>query len=148
MKKIEDLVQKAVRDISCYEVKTILEKKSQKNLVKLNLNENFAIQPEAIQELLLEASRTVDVRAYPPPRGSLAIKAIADFLDLSESEVSVANGADEVMDLLMKVFVRRGSKVIVIEPSFPMYTFFTQLYGGTTVPVSLKPDFGLSLIHI
>jgi histidinol-phosphate aminotransferase len=143
--KIEDLVQKEVRDISCYEVKTILGQKKQEKLVKLNLNENFAISPEPIQQLLLEASRTVDVRAYPPARGSLAVKAIADFLGLSESEVSVANGADEIMDLLMKVFVRRGSKVMVVEPSFPMYTFFAQLYGGTAVPVLLRPDFSLDV---
>jgi histidinol-phosphate aminotransferase len=49
------------------------------------------------------------------------------------------------MDLLMKVFVRKGSKVLVVEPSFPMYTFFAQLYGGSTVPVLLRPDFSLDV---
>ncbi|HDQ06026.1 MAG TPA: histidinol-phosphate transaminase [Candidatus Bathyarchaeota archaeon] len=143
--KIEDLVQKEVRDLSCYEVKTILEQKSQEKIVKMNLNENFAMPTETIQELLLDACRSIDVRAYPPPRGSLAIKAISSFLGFSECEVSVANGADEIMDLLMKVFVRKGSKVIVVEPSFPMYTFFAQLYGGTKVTALLKPDFSLDV---
>jgi len=143
--KIEDLVQKEVRDLSCYEVKTILGQKKQEKLVKMNLNENFAMPTETIQELLLDACRSIDVRAYPPPRGSLAIKAVSSFLGFNESEVSVANGADEIMDLLMKVFVRKGSKVIVVEPSFPMYTFFAQLYGGSAVPVLLKPDFSLDV---
>ncbi|MGD9131137.1 MAG: histidinol-phosphate transaminase [Candidatus Bathyarchaeota archaeon] len=143
--KIKDLVQKEVRDLSCYEVKTILGQKKQEELVKMNLNENFAMSTETIQELLLEACRSIDVRAYPPPRGSLAIKAISRFLGVSESEVSVANGADEVMDLLMKVFVRKGSKVMVVEPSFPMYTFFAQLYGGSAVHVLLRPDFSLDV---
>jgi len=143
--KIEDLVQKEVRDLSCYEVKTILGQKRQEKIVKMNLNENFAMPTETIQELLLDACRSIDVREYPPPRGSLAIKAIASFLSLGECEVSVANGADEIMDLLMKVFVRRGSKVMVVEPSFPMYTFFAQLYGGIAVPVLLRPDFSLDV---
>ena len=143
--KIKDLVQKEVRDLSCYEVKAILGQKKQEKLVKMNLNENFAIPTETIQELLLEACRSIDVRVYPPPRGSLAAKAISKFLGFSESEVSVANGADEVMDLLMKVFVRKGSKVMVVEPSFPMYTFFAQLYGGIAVPVLLRPDFSLDI---
>jgi histidinol-phosphate aminotransferase len=143
--KIEELVQKEVRDLSCYEVKTILGQKSEEKIVKMNLNENFAMPSEAIEKLLLDSCRSIDVRAYPPPRGSLAIKAISSFLGFSESEISVANGADEIMDLLMKVFVRKGSKVMVVEPSFPMYTFFAQLYGGSKVTVMLEPDFRLNV---
>ncbi len=143
--KIKNLVQKEVRDLSCYEVKTILERKPDEKIVKMNLNENFAMPSEAVEKLLLDACRCIDVRAYPPPRGSLAVKAISDFLGLSESEVSVANGADEIMDLLMKVFVRRGSKVMVVEPTFPMYTFFAELYGGSKVTVMLKKDFSLNV---
>jgi len=143
--KIKDIVQKEVRDLSCYEVKTILGQKSQEKIVKMNLNENFAMPTKTIQKLLLDACRSVDVRAYPPPRGSLAIRAISRFLGFSESKISVANGADEIMDLLMKVFVRKGSKVIVVEPSFPMYTFFAQLYGGIKVTALLEPDFSLDI---
>ena len=143
--KIKDLVQKEVKDLSCYEVKTILGQKNEEKIVKMNLNENFAMPNETIEKLLLDACRSIDVRAYPPPRGSLAIKAISSFLGFNESEVSVANGADEIMDLLMKVFVRKGSKVMVVEPSFPMYTFFTELYGGSKVTVILEPDFRLNV---
>jgi len=143
--KIEELVQKEVRDLSCYEVKTILGQKNEEKIVKMNLNENFAMPNETIEKLLLDACRSIDVRAYPPPRGSMAIKAISSFLGFSESEISVANGADEIMDLLMKVFVRKGSKVMVVEPSFPMYTFFAQLYGGSKVTVMLEPDFSLDV---
>jgi histidinol-phosphate aminotransferase len=143
--KIKKIVQKEVRDLSCYEVKTILGQKSEENIVKMNLNENFATPNEPLEKLLLEACRNVDVRAYPPPRGCMAVKAVSRFLGFSESEISVANGADEIMDLLMKVFVRRESKVMVVEPSFPMYTFFAQLYGGSKVTVLLEPDFGLNV---
>ena len=146
--KIKKLVQEEVRDLSSYEVKTILEQKLDEKIVKLNLNENFAMPSEVVEKLLLKACQSIDVRAYPPPRGSLAVKAISDFLGFKESEVAVANGADEIMDLLMKVFVRRGSKVIIIEPTFPMYTFFTELYGGKKVPVLLKKDFSLDVDSI
>lgn len=146
--KIKKLVQEEVRNLSSYEVKTILEQKTADKIVRLNLNENFAVPSEAIEKLLFEACQSIDVRAYPPPRGNLAIKAISNFLTLNESEVAVANGADEIMDLLMKVFIRRGSKVIVVEPTFPMYTFFTELYGGKKVAVMLKKDFRLDVDSI
>ncbi|MEJ2244079.1 MAG: histidinol-phosphate transaminase [Candidatus Bathyarchaeota archaeon] len=143
--KIKKLVQKEVQEISCYEVKTITGQKSEENLVKLNLNENFAMPRDFVQKLLLDACKTVDVRAYPPPRGSQAIAAISEFLGLTTSEVAVANGADEIMDLLMKVFIRKGSKIMVAEPTFPMYTFFAELYGGKKVTTMLKPDFSLDV---
>ena len=73
--KIKKLVQDEVRDLSSYEVKTIVEKKTDEKVVKMNLNENFAMPTNVIQELLLDACRSIDVRAYPPPRGSLATKA-------------------------------------------------------------------------
>jgi histidinol-phosphate aminotransferase len=146
--KIKKLVQKEVIDLSSYEVKTILDRKPNEKIVKMNLNENFFVPNEFVKKLLLDACQNIDVRAYPPPRGSLAVKAISDFLGLSESKVTVANGADEIMDLLMKVFVRRGSKVIVAEPTFPMYTFFAELYGGSKVSVMLKRDFSLDVDFI
>lgn len=146
--KIKNLVQKEVRNLSCYEVKTILEKKTDNKIVKMNLNENFAISRDAVKNLLIETCNSIDVRSYPPPRGSLAVKAISDFVGFDESEISVANGADEIMDLLMKVFIRKGSKVIVVEPSFPMYTFFTELYGGKKVTVMLNRNFSLNVDSI
>ena len=146
--KIKNLVQKEVRNLSCYEVKTILQKKTDNKIVKMNLNENFAISRDAVKNLLIETCNSIDVRSYPPPRGSLAVKAISDFVGFDESEISVANGADEIMDLLMKVFIRKGSKVIVVEPSFPMYTFFTELYGGKKVTVMLNRNFSLNVDSI
>jgi len=143
--KLEDMIPEEVKRLSCYEVKTILEQRPDDRIVKMNLNENFVISNEAIKKLLIEACRGIDVRAYPPPRGSQAIKAISGFLGFSESEVSVGNGADELMDLLMKAFIRRGSKVLVVEPSFPMYTFFAELYGGGKVTFTLEQDFSLNV---
>ncbi|MFA5364329.1 MAG: histidinol-phosphate transaminase [Candidatus Bathyarchaeia archaeon] len=141
--KIDKLVPKEVQDIACYEVKTILDRKQTGKILKMDFNENFAVPEQVMQKLVLDAVKNVDVRAYPPPKGALAAKAIADFLGFNASEVAVANGADEIMDLLMKTFVRKGTKVLVAEPTFPMYTFYTELYGGKTVQSFLEPDFSL-----
>jgi histidinol-phosphate aminotransferase len=141
--KIEKLVRKEVFELPLYEVESILERTLDERAVKLDLNENFAVANDVMGKLLLEACRDIDVRLYPPPYGDMAIKAMSNFLGFSESEISVGNGADEVLDLLTKVFVKKDSKVMVVEPTFPMYTYFTQLYGGRKVTVLLKPNFEL-----
>jgi histidinol-phosphate aminotransferase len=143
--KIEELVRKEVFELPLYEVKRVLDQTLDKRVVKLDLNENFAAAIDVMEFLLLDACREVDVRLYPPPYGGMVIKAISDFLGFSESEISVGNGADEVLDLLMKVFMKKGSKVLVVEPTFSMYDYFTQLYGGRKVTVLLRPNFELDI---
>ena len=143
--KIEELIRKEVSELSLYEVESLLERKLDERVVKLDLNENFALARDFMEKLLLDACRDIDVRAYPPPCGEMAVKAISSFLGFTESEIAVGNGADEILDLLMKVFLKRDSKVLVVEPTFSMYTYFTQLYGGRKVTVLLKPDFELDV---
>jgi histidinol-phosphate aminotransferase len=143
--KIRELVRKEVFELHLYEVENILERTLDERVVKLDLNENFAAAIDVMGKLLLDACRDIDIRLYPPPYGGMATKAISDFLGFSESEISVGNGADEVLDLLMKVFVKKDSKVLAVEPTFPMYTYFTQLYGGRKVTVLLRPNFELDV---
>jgi len=143
--RIEELVRREVFELSLYEVESILEQTLVGRIVKLDLNENFAVASDVMRKLLLDACRDVDVRLYPPPYGGMAIKALSDFFGFSESEISVGNGEDEVLDLLMKVFVKKGSKVLVVEPTFPLYTYFTQVYGGRKVTVLLRPNFELDV---
>jgi histidinol-phosphate aminotransferase len=143
--KIEELIRKEVTELSLYEVDCVLERKLDERVVKMDLNENFALARDFMEKLLLDACRDIDVRAYPPPYGEMAIKAISSFHGFTESEIAVGNGADEILDLLMKVFLKKDSKVLVVEPTFSMYTYFTQMYGGRKVTVLLRPDFELDV---
>jgi len=143
--KIEELIRKEVSELSLYEVESVLERKLDERVVKLDLNENFALARDFMEKLLLDACRDIDVRAYPPPCGERAVKAISSFLGFTEYEIAVGNGADEILDLLMKVFLKRDSKVLIVEPTFSMYTYFTQLYGGRKVTALLRPNFELDV---
>jgi histidinol-phosphate aminotransferase len=142
--KIEEMVRKEVFDLFPYEIDSPISRTLDERVVKLDLNENFAVGSDVIGRLLLEVSQNVDVRLYPPPYGALAVQAISRFSGFTRSEICVGNGADNLLDSLMKVFVKKGSKVLVVEPTFPMYTHFTQLYGGEEVAAMLEPNFELN----
>lgn len=146
--KMEKLVRKEVLELSPYEVKSPRKLISPENVIKLDLNENFAVEADVTKKLLLDIAQDVDVRSYPAPYGSMAIKAISEFLRFSESEIAVGNGADEVLDLLMKIFIKTDSKVLIVEPTFSMYRYFTELYGGKTVAVPLRPNFELDIAGV
>jgi len=146
--KIEELVRKEVFNLPLYEVKSILKRTINQETVKLDLNENFVIASDFVGKLLLEVCQNTDVRLYPPPRGNMAIKALSGYLGFKESEISVGNGEDEILDLVMKVFAKRNSKVLIVEPSFTMYAYYAQIYGGKKVSVLLRSDFELDVDKI
>jgi histidinol-phosphate aminotransferase len=60
----------------------------------------------------------------------------------------VGNGEDELLDLVMKVFAKKNSQIVLIEPSFTMYAYYAQVNGGKKVSVLLKPNFDLDVDRI
>ncbi|HDN62351.1 MAG TPA: histidinol-phosphate transaminase [Candidatus Bathyarchaeota archaeon] len=116
--------------------------------VRLNMNENFFVEPEVISGLIIDACKEFDYRRYPDNLAGLAVRAISRFLGVEESMVYVGNGLDEVMNTLFRTYLRRGSKVLIVEPTFGMYSYFTNLYGGELKTVLLNPDFSLNVEQI
>ncbi len=145
--KIEKLLRKEVLEIPVYEAE-YLSKIEDENLVKLDLNENLVIEADFMKNLLVSACKDVDSRLYPSPRGMLAVGAISKFYGISKEMVIVGNGSDELLDLIAKAFVKRGTKVLIVEPTFPFYDFFVKLYGGEKIEVLLEPDFELNVKKI
>ncbi|MFW6110710.1 MAG: histidinol-phosphate transaminase [Thermoproteota archaeon] len=140
--KIEELARKEVSNLSLYQVDSL---SPTEHLTKLDLNENLMIEKGVIQKILLNSAESVDLRLYPPVYSGMATKAISDFFKVEENKVFVGNGADGVLDSLMKVFVDKGSKVLVVEPTFSMYDYFIKLYGGKKVTALLTPSFELDV---
>jgi len=145
--KIENFVRKEVHELPYYKAKE-LPLSSAADIVKLDLNENFAVERKIMKNLLLSVCKDVDVRLYPPPQGAIAVRAVSSFFGLNEEEVFVGKGSDEILDLVSKTFVKSGAKVLVVEPTFSLYGFFVKLYGGSKVDVLLKPDFELDVDKI
>ncbi|MEM3673808.1 MAG: histidinol-phosphate transaminase [Candidatus Bathyarchaeia archaeon] len=146
--KIEKLLRKEVLEVPVYEAEYHTSTTKDEDLVKLDLNENFVIKADFVKNLLASTCKEIDPRLYPPPRSILAIKAISKFYEFDEKMVISSNGSDEILDLIAKAFVKRGTKVLIAEPTFPFYTFFVKLYGGKKSEVFLRPDFELNVEKI
>ena len=65
---------------------------------------------------------------YPSSSQSELKKEIASLHQLNDTQITLGNGSDELIDLLMKVTCVPGkSNVIVNEPTFGMYKIFAQI---------------------
>jgi len=119
--------------------------KERRRIVKLDLNENLLLPNRLMRGLLLRACQDVDLRFYPSPYGALAADAISDFLGFNRSCIFVGNGGDDVLGSIARTFIGKGSKVVIVEPTFSVYANLTRTYGGRELPVHLQSDFSLDV---
>jgi histidinol-phosphate aminotransferase len=111
-------------------------------IVKLDANENpYGPSPHARQAL-----STLDFpHIYPDPESRALREALAGFTGLPAEYLLAGAGADEMIDLLLRVLLEPGDCVINCPPTFGMYPFDTLLNAGQVVDVPRKADFSLDL---
>ncbi len=111
-------------------------------IVKLDANENpYGLAPKARQALAELAFANI----YPDPESRALRASLAAFTGVPAEYLMAGSGADELIDLLLRVLLEPGDGVLTCPPTFPMYPFDTLLNQGQVVSVPRRPDFSLDL---
>ncbi|TAK77998.1 MAG: aminotransferase class I/II-fold pyridoxal phosphate-dependent enzyme, partial [Dehalococcoidia bacterium] len=103
-------------------------------VVKIDGNENpYGPSPKAIEALRGD---------YQPHRygdaGQRRLRAaISKHLDVPADAVVCGSGSDEIIDLLFRLFIGDGDRIVTASPTFGMYAFDAALHGGEVVDVPL-----------
>jgi histidinol dehydrogenase len=114
--------------------------KSPNKIAKLDANEN----PYGMSRLALEKiAEGKYFSIYPDPQNTLLRKRLAQFLDLPAERIFAGAGADELIEVVMRVVLSEGDVVIDCPPTFGMYSFETGVHRARLVRVNRKPDFSL-----
>ncbi len=104
--------------------------------IKLASNENPWGPSPAVRAALRE--EIVNLNRYPDGSCYYLTKAIAEKTGVDPAELVLGNGSNEVIEFLVKAFVREGDEVVTSHPSFLMYQKFVQVRGGTNRVVPLS----------
>lgn len=100
--------------------------------LRLDFNENTLGCSPAV----LKALRNVtpeQLAMYPEYEN--AVRRLADYFEVRPAEMLLTNGVDDALRLLMEVFIEPGDSVLIPEPTFSMYRFFSQVAGARIVSV-------------
>ena len=112
------------------------------SIVKMDANENpYGPSPLVKQALANLAFPHI----YPDPESRLLRQGLADFTGVPMEYLLAGSGADELIDLLLRVLLEPGDCVINCPPTFGMYPFDTLLNGGQILEVPRRADFSLDL---
>ncbi|MYE32580.1 MAG: aminotransferase class I/II-fold pyridoxal phosphate-dependent enzyme, partial [Chloroflexi bacterium] len=100
------------------------------DVVKLDGNENpYGPSPRARKAL----AGGYEAHRYPDPDQRRLRAALAARHHIPESSIVAGAGADELIDLVFRVFVDPGDRVVIASPTFGMYGFGARLYGANLV---------------
>src|SRR5207245_3716910 len=75
---------------------------------------------------------------YPDGRGFYLRQALAKKHGASPDQIVLGNGSNELIELLVRAFLRPGDEAVVPHPSFVVYPMIVQAAGGVRVMVMLK----------
>lgn len=137
LEDLEDYVPVKPLDVLAAEIGLPVER-----LVKLDANENlYGPHPE-----VLEAIRSAPFHIYPDPGQQALREAIARFLDVEAENVVAGTGADDLLDILIRLVMPKA--IAIPTPTFGMYRFLAKISRAKPIEVPRRPNFDLDVVAL
>jgi histidinol-phosphate aminotransferase len=124
--------------IEPFEVLSARTGRAPSQIVKLDANEN----PYGPLPVVREALGNLDFpHIYPDPESHALREKLSSFTGIGEEYLLASAGADELIDLLMRVLLDPGECVLSCPPTFGMYSFDAELNAARCIEVPRNADF-------
>ena len=148
MTEVKDLLLPHIRRMKTYDGVDPMEVMAQRagippeQVIRLNGNENpFGPSPRVIEAL----GSFQHYNHYPDPDQRQLRAALSDYLDAAPERIVAGNGSDELIDMLLRMFLGPGENIIIPTPTFGMYAFSAEVCGGEVRAVPRDASFDLDL---
>ena len=110
-------------------------------IIKLNGNENpYGASPKAV-----EAVKNIPLHIYPDPMQIRIRNSLSKYTKMPPEYIVAGAGADELIDLIFRLFISPGDQILDFEPTFGMYSFGAKLAGGGIKFVQRDEKFDLDV---
>ena len=125
--EIKDLIRENIKSLEAYSSARDEFKAMSSELVFIDANEN---------------PFDTGLNRYPDPQQNLVKEALSKLKGISEEQILLGNGSDEVLDLIFRVFCEpRVDNVIVLPPTYGMYEVLANTNAIKLVKIPLVENF-------
>jgi histidinol-phosphate aminotransferase len=121
--KVHLPVRKAILNRRTYEAPA----EGRSNKLRLDFNENTAGCSPAVRRALSKLSGK-QIAMYPEYQAST--RRLARYFRVRPEELLLTNGGDDALRVFFDTFVEAGSSVLICEPTFPMYRYYSEIAGA------------------
>jgi histidinol-phosphate aminotransferase len=104
------------------------------SIVRFDLNTS-PTPPALVGQLLAAGRFEVPLSEYPPTDYRRLVDAAAARYGVSPAEILVGAGADEILDIVAKVFIPAGGTAVVPTPTYAMYRVLTEQRRAAVIAV-------------
>lgn len=118
-----------------------LEEKLGQRVVKLDANEN----PYGPSPLVHVALAACCVDRYPDAEAKELRHGLGLYLEVEPERIVCGVGGDEVLDLVLRIFLEPGDEVIDLTPTFGMYALSTTYNRGTVIRIPRVGGFAVDV---
>ena len=116
--------------------------RSPEQIIKLDANENpYGMSPRARAAL----AELPYGHIYPDPESRALRASLSAFIGTPTENLLAGAGADELIDLIMRVTLKPGDAIINCPPTFGMYAFDADLNNAKIINIQRKADFSVDL---
>jgi len=98
--------------------------------IRLDFNENTTGCSPAVLHALAKLTAK-QIAMYPEYQAST--RRIARHLGVRPQELLLTNGGDDALRVFFDAFVEQRSRILICEPTFPMYRYYAEIYGARVV---------------
>ena len=128
--------------IEPFEVLSMRMGRDPSEIIKLDANEN----PYGPLPAVLEGLRSLEFpHIYPDPESRALRKSLERFTGVPAEHLLPGAGADELIDLLMRVLLDPHDCILSCPPTFGMYSFDAELNAARVIEVPRNRDFSLDM---
>jgi histidinol-phosphate aminotransferase len=76
------------------------------------------------------------------PEYEEALPKLARAFGVKPNQLTLTNGTDEAIQLVVNTYVNPGDRVVILRPSYAMYRFYAQIIGAEVVEIDYPADLG------
>ncbi|MAD29956.1 MAG: histidinol-phosphate transaminase [Flavobacteriaceae bacterium] len=125
--EIKDLIRENIKSLEAYSSARDEFKAMSSEFVFIDANEN---------------PFDTGLNRYPDPQQTLVKEALSKIKGISEEQILLGNGSDEVLDLIFRVFCEpREDNVIILPPTYGMYEVLANTNAIELVKIPLIENF-------
>jgi len=107
-----------------------------RNKLRLDFNENTVGASPHVIDFIKRYLTASDLSIYPEYEN--ALEDLSRHFGVQQTELTLTNGTDEAIQLLINTFVDDNDEVLVLRPSYAMYRFYSQLVGARVIETDYR----------
>jgi histidinol-phosphate aminotransferase len=108
-----------------------------RNKLRLDFNENTVGASPLVLDFIKRFLTAADLTIYPEYENALVD--LAAHFGVDRDELTLTNGTDEAIQLVVNTFISGGQEALILKPSYAMYRFYCELAGATVSELAYRP---------